>query len=72
MFKALYMLLLKYFVIIKKGEIVAPWIDFDDYKVFEGVTNDFSLKKDSLYFRGKIIILPSSDSEASRARTQDL
>ena len=24
---------------------VAPWIDFDDYKAFEGVTNDFRLKK---------------------------
>ena len=32
----IYMLLFKYFVIIKKGEIVAPWIDFDDYKAFEG------------------------------------
>ena len=41
----IYMLFLKYFVIIKKGEIVAPWIDFDDYKVFEGVTNDFCFKK---------------------------
>ena len=51
------MLLLKYFVIIKKGEIVAPWINFDDYKVFEGITNDFGLKKDLLYFRDKIIIL---------------
>ena len=66
------LLLLKYFVIIKKGEIVAPWIDFDDYKVFEGVTNDFGLKKDLLYFKDKIIILSSSDSEASKARTQDL
>ena len=51
------MLLFKYFVIIKKGEIVAPWIDFDDYKAFEGVTNAFSLKKDLLYFRDKIVIL---------------
>ena len=41
----IYMLLLKYFIIIKKEEIVAPWIDFDDYKAFEGVTNDFCLKK---------------------------
>ena len=45
MLNVLYMLLLKYFVIIKKGEIVAPWIDFDDYKAFEGVTDDFHLKK---------------------------
>ena len=37
--------------------IVAPWIDFDDYKAFEGITNDFGLKKDLLYFRGKIVIL---------------
>ena len=72
MFNALYMLLLKCFVIIKKGEIVALWIDFDDYKAFEGVTNDFGLKKDLLYFRGKIIILSSSDLEASRARAEDL
>ena len=36
---------------------VAPWIDFDDYKVFEGITNDFGLKKNLLYFRDKIIIL---------------
>ena len=66
------LLLLKYFVIIKKGEIVAPWIDFDDYKIFEEVTNDFGLEKDLLYFRGKIIILSSSDSKASRARIEDL
>ena len=66
------MLLLKYFIIIKKEEIVAPWINFDDYKAFEGVTNDFDLKKDLLYFRDKIIILSSSDSEVSKARTQDL
>ena len=66
------MLLLKYFVIIKKGEIVAPWIDFYDYKVFEGITNDFGLKKDLLYFRNKIIILSRPDSEASRARTKDV
>ena len=31
-------------------DYVAPWIDFDDYKAFEGVTNDFSLEKDLLYF----------------------
>ena len=37
--------LLKYFVIIKKEKIVAPWIDFDDYKKFERITNDFGLKK---------------------------
>ena len=37
--------------------VVAPWIDFDDYKVFEGITNDFGLKKDLLHFKGKIIIL---------------
>ena len=36
---------------------VAPWIDFDDYKVFEEITNDFGLKKDLLYFKGKIVIL---------------
>ena len=64
--------MLKYFVIIKKGEIVAPWIDFDDYNTFEGVTNDFSLKKYLLYFMGKIIILSSSDSKVSKARTEDL
>ena len=56
----------------QKGEIVAPWIDFDDYKVFEGITNDFGLEKDLLYFRGKIIILSRPDSEASRARTKDV
>ena len=33
----IYMLLLKYFVIIKKEKIIAHWIDFDDYKAFEGV-----------------------------------
>ena len=72
MLNALYMLLLKYFIIIKKGEIITPWIDFDDYKAFEGVTNDFGLEKDLLYFRSKIVILSSSDSEASRARAEDL
>ena len=51
---------------------IAPWINFDDYKIFEGVTNDFGLKKDLLYFRGKIIILSSVDLKASRARTEDL
>ena len=66
------LLLLKYFVIIKKEKIVAPWIDFDDYKIFEGVTNDFDLKKDLLYFKSKIIILLSSDSKVSRARAEDL
>ena len=66
------LLLLKYFIIIKKGEIIAPWIDFDDYKVFEGVTNNFSLKKILLFIRGKIIISPSPNSNASRARTEDL
>ena len=53
-------------------ESVASWIDFDDYKVFKEVTNDFDLKKNLLYFRGKIVIWSSSDSEASRARTEDL
>ena len=53
-------------------ESVTPWIDFDDYNTFEGVTNDFGLEKDLLYFRDKIIILSSSDSKASRARTEDL
>ena len=66
MFNALYILLLKYFVIIKKGEIVAPWIDF------EGITNDFGLEKDLLHFRGKIIILSRPDSEVLRARTKDV
>ena len=66
------LLLLKYFVIIKKREIVVPWINFDDYKIFEGVTNDFGLKKDLLYFRGKIIILSSSESKISKERTEDL
>ena len=70
--QAFYMLLLKYFIIIKKEEIVAPWIDFDDYKVFEGITNDLGLEKDLLHFRGKIIILSRSVSEASRARTEDV
>ena len=51
---------------------IAPWIDFDDYKIFEGVTNDFGLEKDLLYFRSKIIILLSSDSKVSRARIEDL
>ena len=64
--------MLKYFVTIKKGEIVAPWINFDDYKVFEGITNDFSLKKDLLHFRDKIIISSIPDSEASRTRTKDV
>ena len=66
------MLLLKYFINIKKGEIVAPWIDFDDYKVFEEITNDLGLKKDLLYFKGKIIILSRPVSEASKARTEDV
>ena len=64
--------LLKYFIIIKKEEIVALWIDFDDYNIFEGVTNDFDLKKDLLYFRSKFIILSSFDSKVSRTRTEDL
>ena len=34
---------LKYFVIIKKGEIIAPRIDFDDHKLFEETTNEFSI-----------------------------
>ena len=72
MFNALYMLLLKYFIIIKMKEIVAPWIDFDDYKVFERITNDSGLEKNLLQLRGKIIILSRPDSEASRARTEDL
>ena len=54
----------------KKG--VAPWIDFDDYKAFEEITNDFGLEKDLLHFRGKIIILLRPDSEASRVRTKDV
>ena len=58
--------------ILKMLRIVTPWINFDDYKVFEGVTNDFGLKKKLLYFRDKIIILSSSDSEASRVRVEDL
>ena len=66
------LLLLKYFVVIKKEEIVALWIDFDDYKVFEEVTNDFGLKKDLLFIRSKIIISSSPNSKASRARTEDL
>ena len=66
------LLLLKYFVIIEKEEIVAPSIDFDDYKAFEGVTNDFHLKKTYCNFRGKIIILPNPNLKASRARTKDL
>ena len=72
MSNTLYILLLKYFIIIKKKKIVAPWIDFDDYKAFEGFTNNFDLKKDLSYFRGKIVILSSSDLECSRARTEDL
>ena len=38
----IYMLLLKYFIIIKKEKIVTPWIDFDDYKVFEEVLMIFA------------------------------
>ena len=68
---ALFLLKLKYFVIIKMGEIVAPRIDFDDYKAFEGITNKFGLKKDFLYFRSKIIILSSFDLRASRASIED-
>ena len=41
----IYMLSFKYFVIIKKEEIVAPWIDFDDYKAFEGVLMIFAWKR---------------------------
>ena len=51
---------------------VASWNDFDDYKAFEGITNDFSLKKDLLYFRDKIIISSIPDSEALRTRTKDV
>ena len=51
---------------------VAPWIDFDDYKAFERITNDLGLEKDLLHFRGKIVILSRFDSEASRARTEDV
>ena len=51
---------------------VAPWIDFDNYIVFEGITNDFGLKKDLLHYRGKIIILSRPNLEASRARTKDM
>ena len=51
---------------------VAPWIDFDNYKAFEEVTNDFGLKKDLLFFKGKIIILSSPNSKALRAKTEDL
>ena len=36
-----FFLTLKYFVIIKKGEIVTPKIDFDDHKSFEETTNEF-------------------------------
>ena len=64
--------MLKYFVIIKKKKIVTPRIDFDDYKIFEEITNNFGLKKDLLYFRSKILILSSSNSKASKARTEDL
>ena len=39
----------KYFFIIKKEEIVAPRIDFDNYKAFEKITNEFGLKKDFLF-----------------------
>ena len=46
MFNALYMLLLKYFVIIKKREIVAPRIDFDNRKPFERTTNEFLIFKE--------------------------
>ena len=54
------------------SSLVAPSIDFDDYKVFEGVTNDFGLKKNLLFFRGKIIISPCPSSKVSRVRTKDL
>ena len=63
--------MLKYFIFIKKEKIVAPRIDFDDYKAFEGITNKFGLKKDFLYFRSKIIILSSFDLRASRASIED-
>ena len=39
------MLALKYFVIIKKGEIVASRIDFDEHKTFERGTNDLCLRR---------------------------
>ena len=63
--------MLKYFVIIKKRKIIALRIDFDDYKAFEGITNEFSLKKDFLYFRDKIIILLNFDLRALRASIKD-
>ena len=66
-----FLLMLKYFIIIKKKKIVAPRIDFDDYKVFEGITNEFSLKKDFLYFRCKIIILSNFDLRIFRASIED-
>ena len=47
----LFLLMLKYFIIVKKGEIVTPRIDFDDYKAFEGITNEFGLKK-KIYILG--------------------
>ena len=50
-FIRLILLILKYFVIIKKKKIVVLRIDFDDYKIFESI-NDFYLWRNlSVYFR---------------------
>ena len=50
---------------------IFPRIDFEDYKAFEGITNEFDFEKNFLYFRSKIIILSSFDLRASRASIED-
>ena len=49
MFNTLYILLLKYFVIIKKEEIVASKIDFDDHKPSEEITKKIFIFEDYFY-----------------------
>ena len=57
---------------MKARQIVEEMDSYVPGKSQDEIANDFGLKKDLLYFRGKIIILSSSDSKASRARTEDL